>query len=118
MEALKLIPYIVLVICIAGIIAGASSLSISKFGDTMTECDTAYPATDTPVTYNSTLGLCTIAGNNTHNASLTVEFQSLVNTQEGIGDTAEQLGTVAIIGIMVIIISLIAGVFVYMRYFT
>ena len=39
------------------------------------------------------------------------------NATLAVGDIAEQLPTVAIIGIMVIIISIIAGVFVYMRYF-
>lgn len=40
------------------------------------------------------------------------------NASAAIGDIAEQLPTVAIIGVMVIIISIIAGVFVYMRYFS
>jgi choline-glycine betaine transporter len=39
------------------------------------------------------------------------------NASAAIVDVSEQLPTVAIIGIMVIIISVIAGVFVYMRYF-
>ena len=39
------------------------------------------------------------------------------NATSAVGDIAGQLPTVAIIGIMVIIISIIAGVFVYMRYF-
>lgn len=39
------------------------------------------------------------------------------NATEGITTIAEQLPTVAIIGVMVVIISIIAGVFVYMRYF-
>ena len=40
------------------------------------------------------------------------------NATAGINTIAEQLPTVAIIGVMVIIISIIAGVFVYMRYFS
>jgi hypothetical protein len=39
------------------------------------------------------------------------------NATAGVGDAAEQLPTVAIIGIMVIIISLLGGVFAYFRYF-
>ncbi len=42
---------------------------------------------------------------------------AISNASAAIGDIAEQLPTVAIIGIMVIIISIIAGVFVYLRYF-
>ena len=40
------------------------------------------------------------------------------NATAGITTVAEQLPTVAIIGIMVIIISIIAGVLVYMKYFS
>ena len=43
---------------------------------------------------------------------------AISNASAAIGDIAEQLPTVAIIGIMVIIISIIAGVFVYLRYFS
>lgn len=39
------------------------------------------------------------------------------NASGAVVDISEQLPTVAIIGIMVIIISIIAGVFVYLRYF-
>jgi len=39
------------------------------------------------------------------------------NATEGISTVAEQQPTIAIISVMVIIISVIAGVFVYMRYF-
>ena len=84
MEALKMIPYIVLIICISGIIAGASALSLAKFNDTTSDADASAV---------------------------------IANATSAVGDIAEQLPTVAIIGIMVIIISLIAGIFVYMRYF-
>jgi len=40
------------------------------------------------------------------------------NASASVVDVAEQLPTVAIIAIMVIIISIISGVFVYMRYFS
>lgn len=39
------------------------------------------------------------------------------NASEGITTVAGQIPTVAIIAVMVIIISVIAGVFVYMKYF-
>lgn len=39
------------------------------------------------------------------------------NASASVVDVAEQLPTVAIIAVMVIIISVIAGVFVYMQYF-
>ena len=114
-EGLKLIPYITIAICIAGIIAGASSLSVSKFGDTMTQCNGDTSTLGTLV-YNNTLDICHNA-TQTANTTPTDEYNSVIYTQDGIGDVSEQLSTVAIIGIMVIIISLIAGVFVYMRYF-
>ena len=37
MEALKYIPYLFLVICVAGIIAGASALTLGEFKDTTTD---------------------------------------------------------------------------------
>ena len=47
-----------------------------------------------------------------------VATNTINNASQAVGDTAEQLPTVAIIGIMVVIISVIAGVFVYLRYFS
>lgn len=44
-------------------------------------------------------------------------LRALGNVTEGMGDVAEQFPTIGIIAVMVIIISLIAGVFVYMAYF-
>lgn len=85
MDALKLIPYVVLVICISGIIAGASAIALAEFSDTTSDTNAGY------VISNATDGIVTIAN---------------------------QFPTVGIIGIMVVIISLIAGVFVYMRYFS
>lgn len=85
MDALKLIPYVVLVICISGIIAGASAIALAEFAGTTTNVQAGW------VISNSTDGIVTIAN---------------------------QFPTVGIIGIMVVIISLIAGVFVYVRYFS
>jgi len=47
----------------------------------------------------------------------TQALYAIDNATEGIVTVAEQQPTVAIIAVMVIIISIIAGVFVYMRYF-
>ena len=54
------------------------------------------------------------------NATTTDNSASLAiaNASAGINTVAEQLPTIAIIGVMVIIISIIAGVFVYLRYFS
>jgi len=84
MEGLKLIPYIFLVICIAGIVGGAAAITLAKFKGTTSDVDALLAIG------NATAGVTTIA---------------------------EQLPTVAIIAVMVIIISVIAGVFVYMRMF-
>jgi hypothetical protein len=84
MEGLKLIPYMFLVIAIAGIIGGAAAIVLAQFGTTTTD------------------------GN---------ALNAIQNATEGVTTIAEQLPTVAIIGVMVIIISIIAGVFVYMRMF-
>lgn len=79
-----MIPYLALVICISGVILGASAIVIAEFNATTSD---------------------TKAG------------EVLDNASSALGTVGEQLGTVAIIGIMVVVISLIAGVFVYMRYF-
>lgn len=114
MEGLKLIPAIALMITIAGVIIGASVIAMGKFGDTMTQCyNGSY-------TYNTTVGGC--VGVDTNNLpsvgkkNMTEEYFSVVQGIDGENTVAEQLPTVAIIAVMVIIISVIAGVFVYMRY--
>ena len=84
MEGLKMIPYIALVICISGIILGASAIVLSKFADSTTDADA---------------------------------LNAIGNASAGITTVAEQQPTVAIIAVMVIIISVIAGVFVYRRMF-
>jgi len=85
MEALKMIPYIFLVLAISGIVAGAALITISKFSATTTDSAT---------------------------------LRALGNVTKGMSDVAEQFPTIGIISVMVIIISLIAGVFVYMRFFS
>ena len=85
MEGMKAIPYIFLVLAIAGIIGGASAIVLAEFKSTTSDADAVA------VINNATAGINTVAA---------------------------QLPTVAIIGVMVIIISIIAGVFVYLRYFS
>jgi hypothetical protein len=118
MEGMKAIPYIALVIAIAGVIIGAAVISLGKFGDTVTKC------VNTSWEWNETLDQCTnitssYSGGAAGQGSLnfTDEYYAIYQTKQGEGDLAEQLPTVAIIGVMVIIISIIAGVFVYLRYF-
>jgi hypothetical protein len=84
MEALKMIPYIALVLAVSGIILGAAAIVLAEFRGTTTNVN-ALGAID-----NASASIVTIA---------------------------EQQPTVAIIGVMVIIISIISGVFVYLRYF-
>jgi len=116
MEGLKLIPYIALLLTIAGVILGAAVIVNSKFRDTM-DFDGCFNSTyiklDSGVC-NSSTGAIGSSGKNGLN--LSDEGYAIYEAQEGLGTVAEQQPTVAIIAIMVIIISIIAGVFVYMRY--
>jgi hypothetical protein len=91
MEALKMVPYIFLMLAITGVVAGAALITSSKFRDTVDATTTSAFGNTTLVAINKSI--------------------------EGMGDVAEQFPTVGIIAVMVIIISLIAGVFVYMRFF-
>lgn len=119
MEGLKAIPYIALVIAISGIVIGAAAIVLSKFGDTVTDCG------NSSWTISTVVGRCG-CDNNTNiggvnigpsNSNMSAEQYAICQAQIGQNDIAEQLPTIAIIGIMVIIISIIAGVFVYMQYF-
>jgi len=120
MEGIKTIPIIVLTIAIAGIITGAGIISTSKFEETMTDngCyNSSYKAV-------STAGIC-VCDNGTEAAfgnagenNMSQEGYAACQATISQGDVAEQLPTVAIIAIMVIIISVIAGVFAYMRVFS
>jgi len=112
-----MIPYLALVICIAGVILGASSITLGSFGDSVDKCwNETY-------TYSSTLDRCNSTSVNdvespgSPGRNFSTNYWVIWNAQEGEAQIGEQLQTVAIIGIMVVIISLIAGVFVYMKYF-
>lgn len=117
MEALKLIPGIVLLLCIGGIIAGAASLTLGEFKNTMDKCATggySYNASWNPGNYGTCYNGTTVLG---LNGSVSDQYKSVIDSQAGISNVTEQFATVAIIAVMVIIISLIAGVFVYMKMF-
>lgn len=111
-EGFKAIPFIALIIAISGIVIGASVISLSKFGDSIDKCEE-------PNAWNTSTSRCE-ATNSSHdvNGSMTAEYAAISNATAGNVDLAEQLPTVAIIGIMVVILSVISGVFVYLRYFS
>ncbi len=117
MEGMKAIPYIALVIAISGIIIGAAVISLDKFGDTIDKCHNSSYVINASGTWctNNTAFIATAKGNSGSN--LSAEYFTIVQSIDGQSTIAEQLPTVAIIGVMVIIISIIAGVFVYLRYF-
>ena len=117
MEGIKLIPYIVLVLAITGVIVGASVISLVQFGDTVERCWNASYAYNESFggCYNATPGVSGSVG--IDDLNLSDEYYGITQSVQGQNVIAEQLPTVAIIAVMVIIISIIAGVFVYMRYF-
>lgn len=84
MEAIKLIPMIVLMIAVSGVIAGAAAITLAQFATTTTDVDA---------------------------------LNAIGNGTKGVTTVAQQFPTVAIIGVMVIIISLIMGVVAYTRLF-
>ena len=120
MEALKLVPYIFLTLAIAGIIAGATMITTSKFADSMDKCfNSSY-------VWNTTNagGVCDgrvaaqTASVGTDNLNMTDQYYAMTQVKDGMSDVAEQFPTIGIIAVMVVIISLIAGVFVYMKFFS
>jgi len=120
MEGLKLIPYIALIIAIAGIIIGASAITLGKFGDTVDKC---Y---NSSWVWSDSAGACINATSTSINPApygiapdnMTAEWYNAFQASESEVDISEQIPTVAIIAVMTIIISIIAGVFVYMKYFS
>jgi hypothetical protein len=120
MEGLRLIPYIALMLLISGVILAASLIGTGKFGDTLTQCyNTSYVMNTTAsgghFCTNTTIKAPGGAGKG--NLNLSDEYYAIVKAEEGLSEVSGQIPTVGIIAIMVIIISVIAGVFVYMRYF-
>lgn len=120
MEALKLVPYIFLMLAIAGIIAGASMISIHEFGESMDKCEWSNTTWNTTSKFcaNSTRlnETCLVSTPNCPGAS--AEYLATLNVTSGLADVAEQFPTIGIIAVMVVIISLIAGIFVYMKWFS
>lgn len=110
MEGLKTIPYLFLLLAIAGIIAGATALVISKFQSTVDDCTAAT------ATYNASAKVCQNSSQHTV-GSVTVEYQTMLDSAQAQANVSEQLPTIGIITIMVVIIAVIAGVFVYIQYF-
>jgi len=84
MEAFKFIPYIILMIGIGGIIAGATAIVLAQFQASTTDASA---------------------------------IAAIKNATSGVGTVSKQLPTMAIIGVMVIIISLIVSVVAYFRFF-
>jgi len=108
---------VVLMLAITGIILGASLITTGEFGETMTKCINGSFTINTATTacVNNTNFSAIPQGEGGLN--LSNEYYGIVKTNEGLGTVAEQQNTIAIIVVMVIIISLIAGVFVYFRNF-
>ena len=119
-----MIPLVFLMLAIGGIVAGASVLTINTFGEQMTQCDTAgtsyYDANGNLI--NSTIQTNNrVCVNDTDTTALlgntTSEFRTTLEVGDGFNTVSEQFTTIGIIAIMVIVISLISGVFVYFQYF-
>lgn len=120
MEGLKLVPGIVLILMVSGIMLGAGVISESKMGDTITKC------INSSFSYNSTANQCqarnasggyvtmTTSG---YGNNFTHEYHSIDQSQDGLLTVSEQQSTLAIIAVMVIIITALAGVFVYFKFF-
>ena len=122
MEALRVVPYIFLMLAVAGIIGGAAVLSVSKFGDQMTKCEGTGVNSESG-SYNSTADQCNNSTVNlsggtafSPNINKTGEFVSTQQTKSGLKTVAEQFPTIGVIAVMVVIISLIAGVFAYFQF--
>lgn len=124
MEGLKQLPVIALALAVAGVILGATVIMLAGFGDTLTKCyNSSYiidPAGTQSFCVNATNQSAGYAVGNSgyENLNLSSNYYTVLQSIESEGDVAEQLPTVAIIMVMVIIISVIMGVFVYMRYFS
>jgi len=115
MESLKVLPFLFVSLALAGIIGGASVLSIGTFGDSMTKCDTTTGVNSESINYNETPNQCWNGTDAVGNK--TIEFQTTLETKNGLLTVAEQFPTLGIIAVMIIIIALIAGVMTYFNVF-
>lgn len=117
MEGLKYIPYVTITLLVAGIILGASVITNSTFGDTMTKCfNSSYTinAFDNGCANNT---LLSAANQGPGGRNLSTTFYGIAQSQAGLQTTGQQFSTIGIIAVMIIIITLIAGIFTYMRFF-
>ncbi len=118
MEGIQAIPYIFLALAVAAVVGGAGAVVQAEFGDTVDTCwnDTYTVAADGTQCLNVSLDY-----NLSSPSASTRNFShAYLVIWEGLDATSTvggQLGTVGIIGIMVIIIGLLAGVFVYLKHF-
>jgi len=116
MKAFEMVPYIILMLCVSGVLLGAMLVSQAQFGDTITKC---Y---NSSFTYSSTTGKCT---NNTASVgaigqdslNFSDDYYAIHQGKEGLTAVSKQQSTIAIIGVMIIIISLIVSVVAYFQYF-
>lgn len=120
MEALKMIPFIFLMLAIGGIVAGTGLIVQSKFKETISQpcfnsSYTLNTSRSTSSCHDSSGAMTASVGEESRN--LSPEYFGIDKAQEGMTEIATQFPTIGIIAAMVIIISLIAGVFVYMRMF-
>jgi hypothetical protein len=117
MEALKMIPYLALIVAITGIILGSGMISLAEFGGTMTTCfNTSYTWNETVQRCHAPAGEAQITTGEDNVLNMTREFYTVWESQDGIESISEQTPTVSIIAVMTIIISIISGVFVYLNY--
>lgn len=118
MEGFKAVPYIFLVVAVAAIIGGAGVITLSEFGDTV---DTCFNSSYTLFTNMQTGDRCNSTAGNVGDSGLarnmSREYFVIWNGMDASDTVGEQLSTLAVIGIMVVIIGLLAGVFVYFKYF-
>ena len=121
-NGLKSIPLLFLMLAIAAIIGGSAATTLGSFGDNIADkCFNAtwsYNAAANVCRNNTFIGNLTAAGyaalpeKNFSNAFLIVDRGG-----DSLTDVGEQLSTLAIIGVMTVIIGLLVGVYSYMTYF-
>lgn len=126
MEGLKAIPVLALTLLIAGIIIAASVIMLGKFGDTLPsgKCfNSSFSIGNDDVCRNNTVFNFSVGGASNFGQTLgyggnyTGEYQTIKLTKTGTNTISEQIPTVAIVAVMVVVISVIAGVFAYVNYF-
>ena len=124
MEALKLVPYVVLILAVTGIIMGAVAVTLGEFQDSINQkCwNSSYTLNTSsnvvvPHCINATSGCPTLGAGGKESLNLSDAYYALYQSEDGIETISEQQPTVAIIGVMVIIISVIAGIFAYIKFF-